>query len=41
MIPRNALPEDAADWVNIKVEFHTLEPNTPESCPYYPDELRD
>jgi|GEM_PF-1792946 len=39
MIPRNELPDDAADWRNIDVEFPTLEPNTAESCPNYPDEV--
>ena len=41
MIPRNELPEDAADWVNVKVEFPMLEANTQESCPGYPDEIMD
>ncbi len=41
MIPREQLPEDAADWTEVDVTFERLIPDTAESCPQSEDEIFD
>lgn len=38
---RDSLPEDAADWNTIEVDFPRLERDTMESCPLDLEELVD
>ena len=39
MIPREALPDDAADWSSIEVALPRLFDDSPGSCPVSPDDI--
>jgi hypothetical protein len=39
VIPRDQLPEDAADWSAVAVSLPRLAEDFPESCPCSPDEI--
>jgi hypothetical protein len=39
MIPREELPDDAAEWSSVRVTFNRLPLDTPESCPCAVDDV--
>ena len=39
MIPRDQLPDDAADWTDVEVSFPRLDEDSPQSCPDAEDEI--
>ena len=39
MLPRDALPDDAADWSNVAISLDRLQPDTLEGCPRNLDDL--
>jgi hypothetical protein len=39
MIPREALPDDAADWSTVDVALARLADDSPGSCPVSSDEI--
>jgi hypothetical protein len=41
MIERDQLPEDAADWTGIVVDFPRLDDDSPQSCPLNESDVFD
>ncbi len=41
MIARKDLPEDAADWTNVSVDFERLEPDDASACPCPMEEIME
>ncbi len=41
MIARKDLPEDAADWTNVSVDFERLEPDDASACPRSMEEIME